>query len=277
MAKKEVKSKKEKVKSNKEAVKTKKTTKSALTDSGRKTAKQAKIKEINLQALLKAGAHFGHKTSKWNPKMDEYIFTQRQGVHIINLEKTRKKLEEALAFAQDVVSKKGVILFVGTKDQSKEAVSQAALKCGMPYVTERWLGGTFTNFKIIYERIKKLRTLEEDQSKGGFDKYTKREQMKFKEEIDKLNRFYEGVKNLSELPQAVFIVDVLKEKIVVKEAKRKNIPIVGLVDTDGDPEGIDYVIPGNDDALSSIQLICNAIAEAIIKEKDKSKSNKVTK
>ena len=233
--------------------------------------------KISLLTLLKAGAHFGHKTSKWNPKMDEYIFTQRQGVHIIDLEKTRKKLEEALAFAQDVVSKKGVILFVGTKDQAKEAVSQAALKCGMPYITERWLGGTFTNFKIIYERIKKLRTLEEDQSKGGFDKYTKREQMKFKEEIDKLNRFYEGVKNLSELPQAVFIVDVLKEKIVVKEAKRKNIPIVGLVDTDGDPEGIDYVIPGNDDALSSIQLICSAISEAIIKEKDKSQSNKVTK
>lgn len=221
------------------------------------------MKEISLQELLKAGVHFGHQTSKWHPKMKSYIFGSRDKVHIIDLQKTLDKLKEALEFIADLAKKGGIILFIATKKQAKDIVVKAAQNCGMPYIVERWLGGTFTNFKTIHNLIKKLRNFEKDDESGEFDKYTKKEKLLKKAETERLQKIIGGIKNLDKLPDAVFIIDIARENIALKEAKKNKIPIVALVDTNANPELVDYPIPSNDDAIKAIELMSNLIAETI--------------
>ncbi len=217
----------------------------------------------SLEEMLKAGAHFGHRTSKWNSKMEPYIFTARNNVHIIDLEKTQEKLAKALRFIQKLKEKKEVILFVGTKVAAKEITSQIAKKCRMPYVSERWLGGTLTNFGIISKRLEYFRDLEGKKKKGELKKYTKKEQHQFGLELQKLERQFGGIKKMLKLPEALLVVDVQKEKLAVKEARMKNIPVVGLCDTNADPSIIDYPIPVNDDAITSLKLILGIIVKVL--------------
>jgi len=217
----------------------------------------------SLEEMLKAGVHFGHRTSKWNSKMKPYIFTARNNVHIIDLEKTQEKLSEALKFIQKIKEKKEVILFVGTKVAAKEITSQMAKKCRMPYVNERWLGGTLTNFGIISKRLEYFRDLEEKNKKGELKKYTKKEQHQFGVELQKLERQFGGIKKMLKLPEALLVVDVQKEKLAVKEARMKNIPVIGLCDTNADPSIIDYPIPVNDDAITSLKLILGVINKVL--------------
>lgn len=227
------------------------------------------MKEITIQQMLEAGVHFGHKTSRWHPHMKPYIFCAREGVHIIDLEKTKEKLDQALKFITELVKKGGKILFIGTKRQAKDIVKKYAEDCGMPYVVERWLGGTFTNFETIYKLIQKLKDLEAKEKAGEFKKYTKKEQALKHEEIEKLNLMIGGLKQLDRLPEAVFIIDIHHEKTAVKEAKRKQISIIALCDTNVDPELVDWPIPSNDDAIKAIELMCKTVAEAIKETKGK--------
>ncbi|MEA2113598.1 MAG: 30S ribosomal protein S2 [Patescibacteria group bacterium] len=233
----------------------------------KKTAKTAgkTLKEAlpSLEEMLSAGVHFGHRTSKRNPKMEPYIFTARNNVHIIDLEKTQKKLKKALEFLQKIKEQKGTIIFVGAKIAAKEITKQSAEECKMPYVTERWIGGAITNFKVIFKRLKYYRDLEKNQETGELKKYTKKEQHDFGVELQKLNRQFGGIKNLTKLPDALLVVDVSKEQLAVKEARVKGIPIVGLCDTNSDPTLIDYPIPANDDAISSLKLILGAIVKVL--------------
>jgi len=221
--------------------------------------------EVSLETLLKNGAHFGHQKSRKNPKMDEYIFTTRGGMNIIDLQETLKGLEKAAEFIKQVSKSGKEILFVGTKKQAKDLVKSAAKRCEMPYIVERWLGGIFTNFKIIRSRTKYLKDSQDGLVKGEFDKYTKFERMKKIEELDKLENKLGGIKEMSDLPGAVFIVDINENSSVIKEARKMNIPIISLADTNTDPSVVDYPIPANDDAIASIRLIlariCNAIVE----------------
>jgi len=217
----------------------------------------------SLEEMLKAGVHFGHRTSKWNVKMEPYIFTARNSVHIIDLEKTQEKLAKALKFIQGIKEKKGVILFVGTKVAVKEITSQTAKKCRMPYVNERWLGGTLTNFGIISKRLEYFRDLEEKNKKGELKKYTKKEQHQFGVELQKLEKQFGGIKKMLKLPEALLVVDVQKEKLAVKEARMKNVPVIGLCDTNSDPSIIDYPIPVNDDAITSLKLILGIIVKVL--------------
>lgn len=223
------------------------------------------IEEIipSLEEMLKAGVHFGHRTSRWNPKMEPYIFGVRNTVHIIDLEKTVEKLKEALSFFQEIKKEKGVILFVGSKIAAKEIVQQSAQECKMPYVTERWIGGTFTNFPVIAKRLEYFRDLEKKKQSGELKKYTKKEQHDFDIELEKLNRRFGGIKELTKLPEALLVIDVHKEKTAIREAKQKKITIVGLCDTNSDPTGIKYSIPVNDDAISSLKLILGTIVKAL--------------
>lgn len=222
---------------------------------------------VSMKALLEAGVHFGHRTPRWNPKMRGFIFTERKGIHIIDLQQTLTRLEEAYNFARDLASEGKVILFVGTKKQAADTVREAAERCGMPYVTERWLGGTLTNFRTIRQRIDYLLDLERKQASGELDRLPKKEAQKLAYEIEKLNRRLGGMKTLKRLPDALFIVDVAREEIAVKEASRLRIPIIAMVDTNGDPDPIDYVIPSNDDAIRAIRLITNLIADAVVEGK----------
>ena len=222
------------------------------------------MKEVSLLDLLKSGAHFGHTTSRWNPKMKPYIFTVRSGIHILDLEKTKKQLEKALKFAGDTVSKGGTILFVGTKRQSKDILKAAAIACGMPYINVRWLGGTFTNFKTIQRTVRKMERLEGLKETGELQtKYTKKERLMIDREIEKMEKLFEGIKNMKKLPDAIFVTDVKHDDIAVKEAQKSKIKIIGVVDTNVSPEGINYMIPANDDATKAIDLICKAMAETI--------------
>lgn len=216
-----------------------------------------------LEEMLKAGVHFGHRASRWNPKMEPYIFGVRNNVHIIDLEKTVEKLKEALNFLQEIKGKKGVVLFVGAKIAAKEIVQQSAQECKMPYVTERWVGGTFTNFPVIAKRLEYFRDLEKKKQSGELKKYTKKEQHDFDIELEKLNKRFGGIKELIKLPDVLLVIDVHKEKTAIREAKQKKIPIVGLCDTNSDPTGIGYPIPVNDDAISSLKLILGAIVKAL--------------
>ncbi len=222
---------------------------------------------VSMKALLEAGVHFGHRTPRWNPKMRGFIFTERKGIHIIDLQQTLTRLEEAYNFARDLASEGKVILFVGTKKQAADTVREAAERCGMPYVTERWLGGTLTNFRTIRQRIDYLLDLERKQAGGELDRLPKKEAQKLAYLIERLNRRIGGLKSLKRLPDALFIVDVSREEIAVKEASRLRIPIIAMVDTNGDPDPIDYVIPSNDDAIRAIRLITNLIADAIVEGK----------
>lgn len=221
------------------------------------------MKNINLMEMLKAGVHFGHKTSSWNPKMAPFIFTQRNNIHILDLEKTRLKLIDALNFAKDVAARGGTVLFVGTKRQAKDVVRKAAESCGMPYVVARWLGGTFTNFRTIQRTIKKMEKFEKLINDGEISKYTKKEQLMIKRDYEKLKVFFSGIKEMKKLPEAIFVSDVKYDHIPVKEAKLAKVKIIGVVDTNSDPSGIDYMIPANDDAIKVIQLISTAVADAV--------------
>lgn len=221
------------------------------------------MREITLFELLKAGVHFGHQVSRWHPKMQPFIFTSRSGIYIIDLEKTSAALKRGQAFARDRVAGNGVILLVGTKRQAAAIIQEAAVSTGMPYVIERWLGGTFTNFPTIAKMTKHLTQLKEERASGALEKYTKKEQLTFDEEIARLDRMVGGIERMTRLPEAVFVIDVKQEKTAVREAQKMKIPVIAMVDTNVSPEGIDYPIPANDDATKSIQIITQGIVEAI--------------
>ena len=219
---------------------------------------------ITIKQLLEAGVHFGHHTRRWNPKMAEYIFTQRNGIHIVDLQKTVKKFEEAFNFVSEVAQDNGTILFVGTKKQAADTIKEEAQRCGMYYVNVRWPGGMLTNFNTIRKSIKRLKDLEKMQADGTFDLLPKKEVAKKVKEMEDLERSYGGIKEMETLPSAVFIVDTRKERNAVLEAKKLGIPVIAIVDTNCDPDDADYIIPGNDDAIRAIKLIAGALADAVI-------------
>ena len=219
---------------------------------------------VSMKQLLEAGVHFGHQTRRWNPKMAPYIFTERNGIYIIDLQKTVKKLDEAYNFIHEVAADGGEVLFVGTKKQAADSIKEEALRANAHYVNARWLGGMMTNFKTIEKRIKRLEQLHAMENDGTFDLLPKKEVVKLNLEIEKLEKFLGGIKNMKKLPSALFVVDPRKEKIAVSEAKKLGIPVVAIVDTNCDPDEIDYVIPGNDDAIRAVKLIAGAMADAII-------------
>ncbi len=219
---------------------------------------------VSIKQLLEAGVHFGHPTKKWNPKMAEYIFTMRNGIHIVDLQKTAKKFEEAYSFIRDISEQGGSVLFIGTKKQAADTMKEEAQKCGMYYVNVRWPGGMLTNFKTIRKSINRLKELERMQEDGTFALLPKKEAAKKQKEIDDLEKNYGGIKEMETLPSAVFVVDTRKEHIAVLEAKKLGIPVVAIVDTNCDPDDADYIIPGNDDAIRAIKLIGGALANAVI-------------
>ena len=219
---------------------------------------------ISMKQLLEAGVHFGHQTRRWNPKMAPYIFTERNGIYIIDLQKTVKKIDEAYDFMKEVGATGKPVLFVGTKKQAQAAIEDEAKRCGMYYVNQRWLGGMLTNFKTISARIKRLYDIQKMEEDGTFEKLAKKEVIKLRAEAEKLERFLGGIKEMKGMPGAMFIVDPKKEKIAVKEARILGIPVVGIVDTNCDPDDVDYIIPANDDAIRAVKLIAGKMADAII-------------
>ena len=222
---------------------------------------------VAMKQLLEAGVHFGHQTRRWDPKMAEYIFQARNGIHIIDLQKTSRKIDEAYNFVREQVEEGKTVLFVGTKKQAQECMKEAAISCGMFYIDQRWLGGMLTNFQTIRTRVERLKKLEAMAQDGTFEVLPKKEVILLKKEMVKLETNLGGIKDMDELPGVIFIVDSKKEEIAIKEAKKLNIPVVGLVDTNCSPENIDYVIPGNDDAIRSVKLIAQVIANAVIEAK----------
>ena len=233
---------------------------------GIKNKEEIKMGVISMKQLLEAGVHFGHQTRRWNPKMAEYIFTERNGIYIIDLQKTVKKVEEAYSFVRDV-AENGNILFVGTKKQAQEAICDEAKRVGMFYVNNRWLGGMLTNFKTIRRSIDRLYQLEKMENDGTFDLLPKKEVLKLRKEMEKLEKNFGGIKEMKDMPAAMFVVDPRKERIAIAEAKRLGIPVVAIVDTNCDPEEVDYVIPGNDDAIRAVKLIVECIANAVLEAK----------
>lgn len=219
---------------------------------------------VSMKQLLEAGVHFGHQTRRWNPKMDSYIYMERNGIHIIDLQKTVKKLEEAYNFVRETSENGGTILFVGTKKQAQDAIAEEAERVGMFYVNARWLGGMLTNFKTMRTRIDRLAQLRKMQEDGTFDMLPKKEVIKLTNEINKLEKYLGGVKDMKKLPAALFIIDPRKERNAIAEARKLHIPIVAIVDTNCDPDEIDYIIPGNDDAIRAIKLISQAMANAVV-------------
>ena len=219
---------------------------------------------VSMKQLLEAGVHFGHQTRRWNPKMAPYIFTERNGIYIIDLQKTVKKLDEAYSFVKSVAENGDTVLFVGTKKQAGDSVKEEAVRAGVHYVNARWLGGMMTNFKTIQRRIKRLEQLHQMEEDGTFNLLPKKEVVKLQLEIEKLEKYLGGIKTMKKLPGALFIVDPRKEKIAVAEAKKLGIPIVAIVDTNCDPDDVDYVITGNDDAIRAVKLIAGAMADAVI-------------
>ena len=218
---------------------------------------------ITMKALLEAGVHFGHRTRRWDPKMKPFIFTERNGIHIVDLQQTIVRLEESYNQVRDMVSEGGTLLFVGTKKQARENLATAAEDCGMPYVNERWLGGTLTNWQTIKQRISYLLELEQRRDTGDFERLPKKEALKLEQLIEKLNRRLGGLKNMSRLPDALFVVDVRREHIAVREGNILNIPVLAMVDTNCDPDPIDLVIPSNDDAIRAIKLIVGHMSDAV--------------
>lgn len=223
------------------------------------------IKKTTIADMLKAGVHFGHQKAKYQPKMKPYVYTVRNNIHILDLEQTAEKLAQAQEFATKIIQNNGTILFIGTKRQTKNMLKKTAQECEMPYVSERWLGGTFTNFKIISNLIQKLCDLEEQEESGELKKYTKKEHHEIKQEIKRLNKLIGGIKTLKKLPDAVFVADTEHDKTAIKESSEKNIPIIAITDTNSDPSKIKYPIPANDDAIPSIKLILEQIQNAIKK------------
>ena len=222
---------------------------------------------ISMKQLLEAGVHFGHQTRRWNPKMAPYIFTERNGIYIIDLQKTVKKLEEAYYFVRDLAQENKTILFVGTKKQAQDAIKEEAARVGMYYVNARWLGGMLTNFQTMRRRIDRLNQLKKMEEDGTFDLLTKKEVIKLRLEIAKLEKYLGGVKDMNKLPGALFVVDPRKEANAIREARKLGIPVVAIVDTNCDPDEIDYVIPGNDDAIRAIKLVSSVIANAVLEGK----------
>lgn len=223
--------------------------------------------KIKPEEMMAQGVHLGHRTSKLHPKMESFILGIRNTVHVIDLEKTAQCLEEALSFIEELIKKGGRLLLVGTKPPLKKLVKEVAEDCGLPYVVERWLGGTFTNFGVIKKRIDYFKEMEEKEKKGEFDKYTKKEKIKIEKELQDLKRKFEGLKNLEEIPQAIFICDLNQDKLAQKEAKKKGVKVVAICDTNTDPSLADYPIPANDDALSSVKYILGKVKEVIVKSK----------
>lgn len=221
--------------------------------------------DISLQQLLEAGCHFGHQSRRWNPVMKKYIFGERDGVHIFDLVQTKAGLDTAVEFVKKLAKDKRIVLFVGTKRQAQDVVKQEAVRTEMPYVVQRWLGGMLTNFAQMQKRIHKLKDLKSKRESGELKKYTKREQLLIDREIAQLEKFLGGVADMDKLPDALFVVDTHREEVAVREANRMGIPVIGMVDTNGDPASIDYVVPVNDDAVKSIELVVKAIADAIKK------------
>ncbi|MDP4083062.1 MAG: 30S ribosomal protein S2 [Bacillota bacterium] len=222
---------------------------------------------ISMKQLLEAGVHFGHQTRRWNPKMKKYIFTERNGIYIIDLQKTVKKVEEAYNWIKELAANGGTMLFVGTKKQAQDSVKEEAIRSGMYYVNQRWLGGTLTNFETIQKRIGRLKDIERMAEDGTFDVLPKKEVVQLKKEQERLEKFLGGIKNMKQLPDALFIIDPRKERIAVAEAHKLNIPIVGIVDTNCDPDEIDVVIPANDDAIRAVKLLTARMADAILEAK----------
>jgi len=222
---------------------------------------------ITMKQLLEAGVHFGHQTRRWNPKMKEYIFTERNGIYIVDLQRTVRMVEEAYNFIREVAFQGGKVLFVGTKKQAQESIREEAERCGMFYVNQRWLGGMLTNFKTIKKRIDRLLELERMEEDGTFDVLTKKEVSRLVHEKEKLDKFLGGIKGMQDLPDAVYIVDPRKERIAVAEARKLGIPIVAIVDTNCDPDEVDYIIPGNDDAIRAVRLITSKMADAVLEGK----------
>jgi len=219
---------------------------------------------VAMKQLLEAGVHFGHQTRRWDPKMAEYIFQARNGIHIIDLQKTSKKLDEAYSFLKEKAEEGKTVLFVGTKKQAQECMQEAAEKSGMYYVNQRWLGGTLTNFKTIRTRVERLKELETMQEDGTFDVLPKKEVILLKKEMEKLEKNLGGIKEMTEIPGVMFIVDPKKERIAILEARKLGIPVIGLIDTNCNPEDVDYAIPGNDDAIRAVKLIADCMANAVI-------------
>jgi len=232
------------------------------------TIKKNKI-DINSDEMMEAGVHLGHRVSRLHPKMKDYVFGVRNTIHIIDLEKTVVEFEKALNFIKELVEKRGTIILVGAKTPLKSLVKKTAIECNIPYVSERWLGGTFTNFKIILERIKYFRELERKKKEGELDKYTKKERVDFDKELKKLELKFGGIKNLEKIPEAIFVCDVKKDILAVKEARIKGVKIVAIVDTNIDPNLVDYAIPANDDAITSVRYILEKVKETILDSKPK--------
>ena len=219
---------------------------------------------VSMNYLLESGVHFGHQTKRWNPKMKEYIFTARDEIYIIDLQKTAKKIEEAYSALNEIAKNGGKVLFVGTRKQASEAIKEEAIRSNSYYVSERWLGGTLTNFRTIRNRVRRLENIEKMEKDGTFDVLPKKEVIKLKKEYDKLNKVLCGIRDMRKLPQALYIVDPSKEEIAIREARKLNIPVFGIVDTNCDPDMVDYVIPGNDDAIRAVKLITGVMANAIV-------------
>lgn len=236
-------------------------------EGGGKTIGGAKMSVVTMKQLLEAGVHFGHQTRRWNPKMKKYIFTERNGIYIIDLQQTVEKIDVAYEFVKSVVAENKKILFVGTKKQAQESIEEEAKRCGMLYVNQRWLGGMLTNFKTIRKRVERLQELENMENDGTFEVLPKKEVIKLRHEKEKLEKYLGGIRDMKELPGALYVVDPRKEKIAVLEAKKLGIPIVAIVDTNCDPDEIDYVIPGNDDAIRAVKLITSKIADAVLEAK----------
>src|SRR3954469_19600180 len=222
---------------------------------------------ISMKQLLEAGVHFGHQTRRWNPKMKKYIFTERNGIYIIDLQKTVKKVEEAYRYVKELAANGGTVLFVGTKKQAQDSVKDEAIRSGQYYVNQRWLGGTLTNFETIQKRIKRLKDIEKMDANGTFEVLPKKEVIQLKKEWDRLEKFLGGIKDMKTLPDAIFVIDPRKERIAVAEAHKLNIPLVGIVDTNCDPDEIDVVIPANDDAIRAVKLLTGKMADAILEAK----------
>jgi small subunit ribosomal protein S2 len=222
-----------------------------------------------MKSLLEAGVHFGHQTRRWNPKMKTYIFAERNGIYILDLQKTLRELDGAYRFTRRLAGNGGAVLFLGTKKQAQEPIKREAERCGMPYITERWLGGMLTNFVTIKRRVNRMKELETMVEDGSMAARPKKEQIKLKGELEKLTRNLDGIRDMNELPAAIFIIDTKREAIAVAEARRLGIPIIGLVDTNADPDEVDFVIPGNDDAIRSVNLMTSVIADAILEGRAK--------
>ncbi len=222
---------------------------------------------VTMKQLLEAGVHFGHQTRRWNPKMGKYIFTERNGIYIIDLQQTVKKVEEAYNAMRDIVSEGGKVLFVGTKKQAQESIEEEAKRCGMFYVSQRWLGGMLTNFKTIKNSIKRLHDLETMEEDGTFDVLPKKEVIQLNHEMERLEKFLGGIKDMTEMPDVIYVVDPRKEKIAIQEARILGIPVISIVDTNCDPDEVDYIIPGNDDAIRAVKLLTATMADAVLEGK----------